>query len=224
MVKILFVEDDDKYRESMTKILEDEGYIVDAAENVLKAIEYFSFNTYDLIISDLMMEGVDGLQFLTYVRKMNPEIKTMILTAEPSMDSEYAALDIYVDKYIVKETRMDVFLKHIEVLLTQSFKRAKTEHLLESKSDGIIMDLYGHTVTKNNKRISVTPKEFNLVRFLLENKGKALSREEILEKVWVIEYEDVEVRVVDVHIKSIRKKLNITSIISIRGYGYKWDR
>lgn len=208
----------------MTKVLENERYFVDTAENALKAIELFSFNQYDLIISDLMMEGIDGIQFLSYVRKMNPNIKTIILTAQPSMDSEFAALDIYVDKYLTKDSRLDVFLKHIEVLLEQSQIKRHTDYILEAKADGIVMDLYGHSVTKNHQPIDITPKEYNLLRYLLENKGKALGREEILENVWVMEYEDVDVRVVDVHIKALRQKLNITSIVSIRGFGYKWDK
>jgi len=187
-------------------------------------MELFALKEYDLVISDLMLNEIDGIRFLSYIKRLNPIIKTMILTAEPSMDSELAALDIYVDRYLVKETRVDVLLKYIDVILKQdSPELAKHQRVLKAPEEALELNLLGRKVTKNGEEVKLTPKEFEILKILLVNRGQALTRDEILAEVWDINYEDIDIRVIDVHIKKIRQKLKLQSIISVHGYGYKWD-
>jgi Response regulators consisting of a CheY-like receiver domain and a winged-helix DNA-binding domain len=221
MEKILFVEDDDAYRELLTNILTETGYLVESVSNALDAIQKCALQEYNLIISDLMLEAIDGIKFLAHIKKDMPNVKTMILTAEPSMDTELESLNIHVDKYLTKETRVDVLLKHIETLMQS--KETKKRKILVAKDDDVIMDVAGRKVKKNNQEIPLTPKEFSVLKILLENLGTAVSREEFLKTLWDADYEIIDTRTIDVHIKSIRRKLAVQKIVSIRGMGYKWD-
>lgn len=221
MKRLLFVEDDADYSKAITKVLTKEGYAVTAAPGPIEAMEIFTKDReFDLVISDLAMTPLDGIQFLTYIKNVDPTIKTMIMTAAPTLGSELAALDVYVDRYMEKDTHIELILRYIERLLEAPPKKAE---VLASHADNVIVNLLSFKVTKNDEEIPLTPKEYGVLKMLLERKGQAISREEILDELWDNEFEVVETRVVDVHIKSIRRKLQVQSIVSIRGYGYKWD-
>ena len=222
--RILFVEDDDKYRKVITDILENEGYQVDAVGAAMDAIELLTEKRYDLIISDLVMETIDGLRFVRYVRKTNRQVKIMLLTAQPTMDTEIVALNLRVDKYLTKETRVDVLLKYIEILLFEApGVGEEISDILYAPKDDVEIDTAARTVRKNNELVELTPKEYGILKVLLENHGKAVGRYTLIEEVWDVEYESIDTRVIDVHIKTIRRKLKLQSIISVRGFGYKWD-
>ena len=222
--RILLVEDDKEYREFFAKLLMNERYYVDAVESALEAMEYFTLNRYDLIISDLIMEGVSGIQFFRYIKKTDVEVKTIILTADPTNDTEIEALDIYVDKYLVKGTPFEVLLKHIEHLLAippRASRKGKRRIFYEPEK--IELDMMTRVVKRNDEKVNITTREFDVLCVLMENMGGALSREEIIAQIWDETYEKIDVRVIDVHIRSLRKKLKTQAILSIRGYGYKWD-
>lgn len=222
MIRILFLDDDLSYQNSLTEILTHEGYQVTAVSSAMEAIEIFTLNqNFDLVISDLKMDELDGIKFLTYIKRIDKYKKTIILTADPTMDTELEALNIFVDKYISKDTRLDVLLRHIQNLIATQNKEPAS--ILLSKLENIQMDVRGLKVMKNNEPVSLTLKEFNILRFLLEHKGVALKREEFIEEIWNAEYENVDSRIIDVHIKELRKKLQIQCIVTIRGFGYKWD-
>ena len=229
--RILFVEDDARYRNSIVKVLTSADYIVDSVGEAIDAIELFSLNNYDLVITDLMMDAIDGMRFLEYVRKVNKTVRTMILTANPTMDSELMALNIRVDKYLSKEVRVDVLLRHIDVLLTTPLplanevviKKENTDTILYAEKENIELNLDSRTVKRQEEVIPLTPKEFGVLRVLLENKGKAVSRYTFIDEIWDSEYEDIDTRVIDVHIKTLRRKLKMQSIVAIRGFGYKWE-
>lgn len=223
MKKILFVEDDQSYREAMTAVIESAGYAVDASDNPLQAIELFTLNAYDLIISDLKMDSLDGIQFLQYIKSRNPQIKTMILTSAPTPETEMESLHIDVDRYISKDTRLEILLKYIDILLTKSDSTVKQYQKLFSPFEELELDLNGRRAKIAGKEIAVTPKEFGILQILLRNRGEAVSREQILDEIWDSTHETIDPRVIDVHIKEIRRKFHLQSIVSIRGYGYKWD-
>lgn len=222
--RILFVEDDAQYRETLIRILENERYYVDAVGSALEAIGLFTLNHYDLVISDLMMEAIDGIQFLQYIKNTSPDMKTMILTAEPSTETEIQALDIYVDKYLVKGTSYDVLIKHIDHLLIQpTVIKKSNRRKIYYELENITLDMITRTVWRHDEKIAITTKEFDVLSILMENMGVAMSREEIISQIWDEAYEKIDERVIDVHIRSIRRKLKTQAILSIRGYGYKWD-
>lgn len=221
MEKILIVEDDNAYCNFLKQLVEKRGYEVDAVESPITGIEYLAKNEYDLIISDLKMPDMDGIRFIKTAKTMQSNVKTMILTANPDEHSEITSIDNQVDLYLVKEKGIEVLLKYIRLVLDRETSYNNDE-ILRSRSNEIEVNKKTHQVYKSGTLIALTGKEYRLLELLLENKNEILSRERIIEEIWMLPAIEVEPRVVDVHIKNLRDKLHIFSIVTIRGYGYKW--
>jgi Response regulators consisting of a CheY-like receiver domain and a winged-helix DNA-binding domain len=223
--RVLFVEDDNEYRTALADIFRKEGYEVDDVETPIEAIENLADQTYDLVVSDLLMEEMNGVRLLKYVKKANPNIQTIILTASPNIDNQVEVIDVDIDKYFSKDVRIDILLKYIEYLIAfpQKGIQKKTVNIIYDVKESVELNSIARTIKRNNKNIAVTYKEFGIIKLLLERKGEAISRQEIIKEVWDNRYRDIDARVIDVHIKSIRKKLRVQSIVSIRGFGYKWE-
>lgn len=222
MKRILVVEDDSSYLELIKNVLKEHGYEVDGVTDPLVALEQVSKNTYDLVVSDYDMKIMDGIRLVKTIKNMQPMIRSIILTGYPDEESEIAALEGVVDQYIVKEKPMSVILKYIEKVLTTQLVVASSETLV-SESENIILDKKRHEVKKNGIVLSLTPKEFGILHLFLDQKGEILSRDDIIREVWGINPNEVEERMVDIHIKNLRDKLKTFSIVSIRGFGYKWN-
>ncbi|TLG73898.1 response regulator transcription factor [Culicoidibacter larvae] len=225
MKHILFVDDNQSYAIQMQEILSEAGYDVDIAFDSISAIEQFSKNSesYDLIISDRVMGNDDGIRFLSIIKNMDATLKTILLTAEPTPDSELEALNQYVDYYLTKDINRDVLLKYIERVLEQPLAIQNDERMLTSEIEQIQVFLKERKVLVGGVEIELRRKEFDLLALFLANKGVAFSREEILERLWDRNHESTDERVIDVHINTLRRKLQISSLISVRGFGYKWD-
>lgn len=225
MKHILFVDDNQSYAMQMKEMLTGAGYNVDIAFDSISAIEHFSKNSdsYDLIISDRVMGNDDGIRFLSIIKNMDVSIKTILLTAEPTPDSELEALNQYVDYYLTKDINRDVLLKYIERVLEQPLSAQNDERVLISEIEHIQLFLKERKVLVDGEVVELRRKEFDLLALFLANKGVAFSREEILERLWDRKHESTDERVIDVHINTLRRKLQISSLISVRGFGYKWD-
>lgn len=118
---------------------------------------------------------------------------------------------------------MEVIVKYIKVLLEKRKFRTPINEEVTSREEGICITLNTHLVTKNNVEVSLTPREYQILKVFLENKGVTLSRQEIINVVWGNPVEEIDERTIDLHIKNIRSKLDIVSLITVRGYGYKWN-
>lgn len=224
MYKILMVEDNVEYATKLVEILKENNYEVTYTEDPVTGIEEFAKGNFDLVISDYKMSHLNGIRFLSAIKSIKPTVKCMLLTGFSSEDVELAALDIYVDKILSKDRSLTVLLKHIEQLLeVVKTDVDENEGRLVSTEENIIVDIPSHSVYKNNQLVSLTRKEFDLLKLFLENKGVALSREEIVEKLWDKNIEEVDIRIVDGHVKKVREKLKSFALMSVRGYGYKWN-
>ncbi|MFV0392856.1 MAG: response regulator transcription factor [Coprobacillaceae bacterium] len=224
MYRILFVDDSVEYANGLKSILEDKGYYIKYVDDPITGIEELMIDNFDLVISDYMMDQMTGIRLLSTVKRLKPEIKCMMLTGFPTEEVESEALDIYVDKYLSKDKSLTILCKHIEQLLTTVItSEVETKVKLISTEENIVLDTHSHIVLKNNEEVELTRKEYEILKLLLENKGVALSRESIIEKLWAKNIEDVEVRIVDTHIKKLRDKLKTFAIMTIRGFGYKWS-
>ena len=223
MERILLVDNDSDYREFLYKIMKEEGYEVDAVDNPITAIEYLAKDEYNMIISDLRMKEMDGLRLANSAKNIQPAIITIILTDDPDEETELKSLSNHIDLYMDKEKSMNVILEYVKTVLAKERKKNGAHVVLRSKSNDIVMDIREHKVFKEGVELALTPKEFELLRFLLGNKNKIVSRDEIIEYIWAVNASEIDVRVVDVHMKNLRSKLNVFSIVTIRGYGYKWN-
>ena len=223
MKKILIVEDNESYRINLESVLRNEGYEVNSVDNPISGIEMFAKSTYDLVISDLIMKEFDGIRFLTTIKNIDPKVNTMILTGNPDDDTEISSIDIHVDFYLSKSRALPVIVKYVKRLAEERNISNVSTDILVSKSEGISLSKKAHEVKKNGEKIDLTPKEYQILKLFLENKCITLSRQDIIDEIWGIPIEEIDERVIDLHIKHLRAKLKIISLITVRGYGYKWN-
>ncbi|TLG75436.1 response regulator transcription factor [Culicoidibacter larvae] len=220
--RILFVDDDNNYQRILKNMLEIEGYTVTVADNAADAVELFRKSKYDLLLTDFMMESVDGLQLLSLIRRIDPNMKVIVLTASAETDPEIRSFKLYVNDFIRKPADFEVILARIERVLRETTE--SVSETLQSELEDIVVSTKSLMVTKGGERIQVNQREFDLLLLFLKNRNIVLTREEILEAVWKVnhDYSLIDLRSVDTVIKNLRKKLNLVSIYSIRGVGYEW--
>lgn len=219
MRKILFVEDDREYQMIINELLVREGYEVVLANSPYEALELFKNDKFNLVISDLIMEKIDGLQLVSLLKRIDAQTPIIILTGDHNDEKEIHGLDLNVDDYIYKPVSMEVLLKRIQKVIE---KKAGRKGSIFSERDDIEVNFSQRKVYKNEIPVQLTKKEFELLGLLISNKNTIFTREELLEQIWHIDDELVDPRTIDTHVKNLRAKLDLTAINSIRGVGYEW--
>lgn len=218
MKKILLVEDEEITREGITEFLTVKGYDVVAVGDGEEAITAFESTGFDLVILDVMLPKADGFTVLHTIRKSS-QTSVLMLTA---MDDEYTQLmsfDEQADDYMSKPFSLAVLEKRIEALL----RRSKPNYHKESwVYEDTKVDFLGFSATYKEIEVDVTPKEIKLLHLLVEHTGQALSRDQILDRLWDHEEAPID-RVIDVYIKNLRKKLHLDCIKTVKGVGYKYE-
>lgn len=218
--KILVVDDEARMRKLLKDFLSTNGYEVVEAENGQKALEIFTEEpNLNLIILDIMMPVLDGWSTLREIRKTS-KVPVIMLTARGEERDELFGFELGVDEYISKPFSPKILVARVDALLKRCYP---TSDQITS-CDGIIIDIDAHIVTIDGQNADLSMKEFELLKFLIDNKGSALSREKILNHVWNYDYYG-DSRTIDSHIKKIRKKLGKKGehIQTIRGLGYKFE-
>ena len=215
MQSILVVEDEKDTNEAISQYLQYLGYKVISCYDGLEAVNKFREESIDIIILDIMLPGIDGMDVLKEIRKKDSTLPVLMLTAISEEDVQAQSFDNLADDYITKPFSMLILGKRVMALL----RRTATETWNYKE---INVDFSGYSVTKNGDSIDVTPREIDVLKILLKNKGLVLSREQILNTVWEENFEVTD-RIVDVYIKNLRKKLGIDCIITVKGVGYKLE-
>ena len=223
-VKILVVDDEPDILEFLRYNLVKEGYNVLTASNGEEGIKIAVAEVPNLIILDIMMPKMDGVEVCRQLRNRPEFDRTVItfLTAREEDYSQIAALDVGGDDYITKPIRPRVFLSRVKALLRRSERAEVVEEPDVINVAGLIIDKERVTVTKDDEVIDLAKKEFELLHLLVSKPGKVFSREEIFNKVWGT---DVIVgnRTIDVHIRKLREKIGEHYIKTIKGIGYKFE-
>lgn len=201
MNKILIVEDEKIIREVIKIGLEAQGYKCDTAKDGEIAADYMDEKNYDLILLDIMLPKIDGYELLKYIKETKG-IPTIFITAKSQIKDRIKGLLEGADDYITKPFEMEELIARVKAVL-----RRYNKYKDIIKIDNIEINVMGRIVKKNNKEIDLTPKEFDLLMLLVQNKGVALYREIIFEKIWGEEFE-FETRTLDLHIQRLRKKLD----------------
>ena len=218
-MKILVVEDERDLNRIITKHLKKNNYSVDSCFDGQEALDFISYSEYDLIITDIMMPNVDGYEFIDKLRANKNNTPVIMLTAKDTLEDKIVGLDSGADDYIVKPFEFDELLARIRVLMRRNYGLATNIIQIEE----VTLDLTKKQVTKSGEIIDLTGKEYEVLEYLMKNKGSILSRDQILNHVWDYEYEGAS-NIVDVIIKNIRKKLDRgegnTIIYTKRGLGY----
>ena len=218
-MKILVVEDERDLNRIITKHLKKNNYSVDSCFDGQEALDFISYSEYDLIITDIMMPNVDGYEFIDKLRANKNNTPVIMLTAKDTLEDKIVGLDSGADDYIVKPFEFDELLARIRVLMRRNYGLATNIIQIEE----VTLDLAKKQVAKSGEIIDLTGKEYEVLEYLMKNKGSILRRDQILNHVWDYEYEGAS-NIVDVIIKNIRKKLDRgegnTIIYTKRGLGY----
>ena len=219
---ILVVDDELDILEFVGYNLRKEGYIVLTANNGLAAIEIAQEKTPDLVILDVMMPDMDGIETCERMRAIPKLTNTIItfLTARSEDYSQIAGLEAGADDYITKPIRPKVLLSRVKALLRRRVVSDDFSNKLELGD--IIIDKEKHTVLYKNLKVELAKKEFKLLELLASKPGKVFTRQEILENVWGLEVV-VGDRTIDVHIRKLREKINDQYIKTVKGVGYKFE-
>ncbi|MCW5898507.1 MAG: response regulator transcription factor [Flavobacteriales bacterium] len=220
--KVLLVDDEPDIVELLKYNLEREGYHVTTALNGKDALKQARATRPDLIVLDIMMPGMDGVEVCNQLRQL-PEFKNTLitfLTARSEDYSQIAGFDAGADDYITKPVRPKVFISKVKALLKRSGHERPEGQVLES--NGIKVDLEKVMVYAEGKELQLPKKEFELLVLLMSKPGKVFKREEIYGQIWGNEL-FVGDRTIDVHIRKLREKIGDDRIKTIKGIGYKFD-
>ncbi|MEW9077609.1 response regulator transcription factor [Terrisporobacter glycolicus] len=216
MMKILVVEDEAAIRDLISINLSLVGYEVFKAEDGLEAKEFLESNRVDLILLDVMIPGIDGFSLIEKIKKYN--IPVIFVTAKESVLDRVKGLRLGAEDYIVKPFETIELLARIEVILR---RYNKDNHKI--KFENVEVDTNKRIVKLNDKEVYLTAKEYDLLILFLQNRNMALSREQILDRVWGFEYVG-ETRTVDIHVQRIREKLDLkNSIKTVFKVGYRLE-
>lgn len=218
--KILVVDDEPLIRKLVTDFLKREGYITLEAEDGRRALDIFSFEKdIDLVILDVMLPEYDGWTVCREIRK-KASTPIIMLTARGEEFDELFGFDIGADEYIAKPFSPNILMARVNAVL----RRAVPVDSKTREFNGLIIDENAHEVNIDDCQIDLSPKEYDLLMYLTENYGKAVSREQILDKVWGYDYYG-DLRTVDTHINRLRIKLDSKSnyVQTVRGYGYRFE-
>lgn len=217
MYKILLIEDEDNIASFVKMELNYEVYSVEVCEDGVQGLEKALQEDYDLILLDLMLPKLNGMEVCRRLRKVK-NTPIIMLTARDSVMDKVSGLQTGADDYISKPFAIEELLARIEALLRRVNEIKKVSNNLEFKD--IYIDLEGRIVKQGNEEVNLTTKEYELLVQLMINKNKVLSRDNLLENIWEYDYE-AETNVVDVYIRHLRSKLkNDGYIQTIRGVGY----
>ncbi|MDR1066250.1 MAG: response regulator transcription factor [Clostridiales bacterium] len=218
--RILCIEDEVKITRFLELELKHEGYDVDVAYDGRLGLDKFEKGKYDLILLDLMLPGIDGLEVLRGIRRVS-DVPVIMLTAKSEIIDKVVSLDSGADDYMTKPFAIEEALARMRVALKKRAAFDSSDGTIGAK--GLSIDLNGRAVTVNGEPVELTKTEYELLVLLVKNKNSALSRDEILTKVWGYDYFG-ETNAVDVYIRYLRSKIDdkfdIKLIHTIRGIGY----
>ncbi len=223
MQKLLLVDDEEKIIEVLREYAEFEHYLVDSASNGMEAIQKCNENKYDLIIMDVMMPKLDGFSAVKEIKKRS-DVPVIMLSARGEEYDKLFGFELGIDDYVVKPfspkevmARVSAVLKRRTAVLNQGNAGVKV-------FEGLEVDSVGRNVYVDGQKVDLTPKEYELLFYMVKNKGVALSREKLLQDVWGFDFFGDD-RTVDTHVKMLRSNLKEYRkfIITLRGLGYKFD-
>ena len=225
MTPLLLIEDDDRMIDIIARGLSMEGYDVDICSDKQTAIEKTNNKNYPVLILDRMLNGIDGLEICTALRNQGYYGHIIILTAINSVDERIRGLQNGADDYMSKPFEFAELLARLEAVKRKEERKTNPEYKQRFITIGdLTLNLETHKATLNDSTIDLTKREFELLRFLMENNGEIVSRPQILKSVWGYDFEP-GTKLVEVYIRYLRKKLDspdTPSIIeSLRGIGYR---
>ena len=219
MKRILVIEDEPDIQEMLCAYLRDAGYSVSAASDGIQAMECFHRESWDLILLDLMLPKIDGYGVCELIRRES-DVPVIMVTALDTEENQIRGFDLQIDDYVTKPFSMPILLRKIAAVLRRTGSDAESRQLIYRD---IVMDLDAYRVTVDGALLDLTTRDFELLKELLQNQGRVLTRSVLLGQLWNYDFIGDE-RIVDSHIKNLRKKLNRDYIETVRGVGYRVEK
>ena len=219
MKRILVIEDEPDIQEMLCAYLRDAGYSVSAASDGIQAMDCFHRESWDLILLDLMLPKIDGYGVCEFIRRES-DVPVIMVTALDTEENQIRGFDLQIDDYVTKPFSMPILLRKIAAVLRRTGSDAESRQLIYRD---IVMDLDAYRVTVDGALLDLTTREFELLKELLQNQGSVLTRSVLLGQLWNYDFIGDE-RIVDSHIKNLRKKLNRDYIETVRGVGYRVEK
>ena len=218
-MKILVVDDEVRIREVVSEYAKVSGFECDQASDGLQAIEMVLKNDYDCIVLDIMMPELDGFAALKRIKEIK-NIPVIMLSARQEEYDKLFSFDLGVDDYVTKPFSPKELMARIKVVTERNKSKTGDKFIYED----MVLDISGRSLTIEGNKVTLTPKEMDLLIFLVKNRNIALGREKLLNAVWDYDYFG-EDRTVDTHIKMLRKNLGKYRdlIVTVRGMGYKFE-
>ncbi|HOV40354.1 MAG TPA: response regulator transcription factor [Oscillospiraceae bacterium] len=220
MAKILIVDDEDKIRNVVREYADFEGYEVEEARDGMEAVDICKTKDFDIIIMDIMMPRLDGFSASKEIRKKK-QIPIIMLSARGEEYDKLFGFEIGIDDYVVKPFSPKELMARVRAVLKRNSQQAQGDVL---KFEGLEINIAGREVIVDGEKVTMTPKEYDLLFYLVKNKNLALTREKLLEEVWGFDFYGDD-RTVDTHIKMLRNSLGEYRkfIVTLRGMGYKFE-
>lgn len=219
MKRILVIEDEPDIQEMLCAYLRDAGYSVSEASDGIQAMDCFHRESWDLILLDLMLPKIDGYGVCELIRRES-DVPLIMVTALDTEENQIRGFDLQIDDYVTKPFSMPILLRKIAAVLRRTGSDAESRQLIYRD---ITMDLDAYRVTVDGALLDLTTREFELLKELLQNQGRVLTRSVLLGQLWNYDFIGDE-RIVDSHIKNLRKKLNRDYIETVRGVGYRVEK
>lgn len=223
MYKILVVDDEEKIRELIGKYAKFEGHSVDFATDGMEAVEKCRENSYDVIIMDIMMPNLDGFSACREIRK-HSEVPILMLSARGEEYDKINGFELGVDDYVVKPFSPKELMLRVEAIMKRAQKNEVQPEIDIYKSEGLEVNFTARRVYVDGEEVGLSPKEYDLLFYMIKNKDIALTREKLINKVWGYDFFGGD-RTLDTHIKLLRKSLGKYSeyIVTLRGVGYRYS-
>lgn len=219
MFNLLIVEDDTDLNKTVCEYLKTKGYETTGCLNAQDAYDEMYGKTFDLIISDIMMPGIDGFEFAETVRKLNENIPILFMTAREDFEAKQKGFLAGIDDYMVKPINLEELTLHVGALL----RRAGIASTKRLEIGNLVMDTDEHVVTVKGEEIPLTQREFNIIFKLLSFPKKTFTRGQLMDEFWDVD-SDATPRAVDVYMTKLREKFadcDDFEIVTVRGLGYK---
>lgn len=217
--RILVIEDEASLQNILRVFLEDAGYQVTLADDGMDGIAAFHKDSFDLVLLDIMMPRLDGYSVCEMIRNES-STPVILLTALDDEDNQMKGFNLLADDYITKPFSMPLVLKRMEAVLRRAWSGEKSSVLVYQN---VQLDTENYKVFVEGKEVTLTAREFDILRLLMENQGRVFTREQLLDIIWNYDYLGDD-KIINTHIKNIRKKLGVDCIETIRGVGYRIDK
>lgn len=219
LTRILVVDDEAKIRNVVKEYAKVSGYECDEAEDGQVAIDMITKNDYDVVILDIMMPNLDGYTACKEIKKIK-DVPIIMLSARTDEIDKLLGFEMGVDDFVTKPFSPKELMARVKVVSSRTRTKVHTKYVYE----GLEVNVTGRVVSVDGERVNLTPKEFELLVFLIQHKDQALSRDLLLDKVWNYNYYG-DYRTVDTHIKMLRQNLGVYRkfIVTVRGMGYKFE-